>query len=1045
MAGLLGAELVLVAATNWREFVGNYELTLARTSLLPVACAAVAPLALVGAAVLEVVARAARPGARALAASGAALFGAVVAFGVSTGRHLEGARRPPFVVAVALAGAALAWVIAPRIARAIAPRPGLAFRLGLVGAVVLTEIALAAVNLRVLPRLYPAFHLGLGALALLVAPFVAPALDAADAPSRPRGGVLGALATPKLLRAALALCVFAGSAAVAQAGAARLSRADNVRIIYLTHGPLLAHAVELAARLAPPLPIDDAQAAPAPSAIARSVDLRGRDLLLVTVDALRADHVGALGYKRPTTPSLDRLAQGGVLFEAAYTPTPHTSYAVTSIMTGKYMRPLLLQGLGGDSETWAAHLRRYGYRTAAFYPPAVFFIDGERFTSFRDRSLDFEYRKIEFASAAQRVDQVKAYLGRVKPEQRLFLWVHLFEPHEPYEAHAEHPFGDRDVDRYDAEIAAADAGLGAIVDVVRGQRPSTVVLVAADHGEEFGEHGGRYHGTSVHEEQVRVPLVVNAPGLLPPHRVAVPVQLVDLLPTVLSGLDIPRPARVRGTDLGPALAQAAPSGEGSKGFAFAETDSQTLLAKGGDRLVCERRVGACALYAVGADPAEERDTAPSRPADVAALRAELRGVEASHGRYELQGLRSEGKGWPEALRRGIAGDADAALDVAALLDDADAVIRRRAAEVLFELRRSEAAPALRLAVVRDDDEDVRRWSALALTRLGEGAAKARDLVQDKELVWRRLAALSLAEQGDDRGELTLVGWLREAVPGGGEGKGAPSRPTVAFERAREIVLAIGKIKAKSALPSLIDALDDVRLRPFAATALASIGEDAARPSLAKHLENERYQTARVAIAEALVKLGAGPELRTPLVRLLGTPDPLPDGLRVALDASLLDLVGGPRVRELDRLRRFARSGVAVGMTVPKGGNGTGVRALCRARATDGRPGEVRLGRAVPRDRGPAKIDRASAVPAEAPELDAASALVLEVPAGAVARDVFGTLPAGTGPRPGEHGELVVYATQNVEVAACALVPLADEIPPPPPEPWTPTAEEDPSP
>src|SRR6185503_12427125 len=125
---------------------------------------------------------------------------------------------------------------------------------------------------------------------------------------------------------------------------------------------------------------------------------------------------------------------------------------------------------------------------------------------------------------------------------------------------------DRDVDRYDAEIAAADAGLGAVVATVRERRPNAVVIVAADHGEEFAEHGGRYHGTTVYEEQVRVPLVVSAPGLLPPHRVSAPVQLVDLLPTVLAGLQIPRPARVRGADLGPLLVGAGAPGAG---FAFA--------------------------------------------------------------------------------------------------------------------------------------------------------------------------------------------------------------------------------------------------------------------------------------------------------------------------------------------------------------------------------------------------------------------------------------------------------------------------------------------
>src|ERR671926_557327 len=98
------------------------------------------------------------------------------------------------------------------------------------------------------------------------------------------------------------------------------------------------------------------------------------------------------------------MATEGVVFDAAYSPTPHTSYAVTSLMTGKYMRPLLLQGLGADSDTWAGLLRTYGYRTAAFYPPAVFFIDGELFVPFRDRKLDFEYARVEFASPGERSD-----------------------------------------------------------------------------------------------------------------------------------------------------------------------------------------------------------------------------------------------------------------------------------------------------------------------------------------------------------------------------------------------------------------------------------------------------------------------------------------------------------------------------------------------------------------------------------------------------------------------------------------------------------------
>jgi len=186
-----------------------------------------------------------------------------------------------------------------------------------------------------------------------------------------------------------------------------------------------------------------------------------------------------------------------VRFDAAFSPTPHTSYAVTSMMTGKYMRPLLALGLGQDSDTWAGLLRKYGYRTAAFYPPAVFFIDEALFGSFRDRGLDFEYRKVEFATAELRAKQTNDYLGGVRPDQPLFLWLHLFEPHEPYVQHPEHPFGERPIDVYDSEIASADDAIGSVVDRVRAFRPHVTIIVTADHGEEFGEHGGRYHGTSL--------------------------------------------------------------------------------------------------------------------------------------------------------------------------------------------------------------------------------------------------------------------------------------------------------------------------------------------------------------------------------------------------------------------------------------------------------------------------------------------------------------------------------------------------------------------
>jgi len=1023
LAAATAVELVVVAALAWHDFAGPYEVGRSSRALLPIAMAGVAPFAWLAAVLVELVRASDKRPARVASALAGALFMGVVGYGVANGRHFEGGLRVPFAAALALGGFAAAFALAPRISRLLAPATT-SDRVRVIGTVTATALVLEVGNQLILPRLYPVFHHGLSLLTLLVVPAVTVCwLDTA-----PRRRVTRWLAAA---RVAVALVLFAGAAAGAQDAAKTLSVADNIRLVFLTHAPVLSHAVELAARLAPPPPIDE-EGAPEVTSGPRTLDLSHRDIVLVTIDALRADHVGAYGYRRSITPNIDRLAGEGAVFEAAYTPTPHTSYAVTSLMTGKYMRPLLLQNLGDDSDTFALYLRRYGYRTAAFYPPAVFFIDGERFAPFRDRALDFEYRKVEFAPAATRATQVRGYLERVPKERNVFLWVHLFEPHEPYEAHPEHPLGDRDEDRYDAEIASADAGLGAIVDTVRAKRPSAVVIVAADHGEEFSDHGGRYHGTTVFEEQVRVPLVISAPGLVKPNRIREPVQLVDLLPTVLSALSVPRPARVRGADLGPLLVGSADAAWAPKTFAFAETETQTLLARDAYRLVCARKIGACSLYDVAKDPHELVDVAPDMQGLVGTLRTELRAVEASHGRFELRGLRAEGKGWPEALRRGIAGDADSVTDVAALLDDADVTVRRKAAEVLFELRRTDGAEPLRLALVRDEDETVRKWSSLALTRLGEGAPRVRELLDDPEPAFRHLSALALAESGDAHGEGTLVAWLRASFPP----ESKPSEkviPTDAmpFERAREIVEALGKLRSKEAVPALIDALSDVRLRPYVIDALAQIGDASARPALARRLAVERYQNARLALAKALVSLGAGAEIHDAFTRFLGVPDPLPDGLALALKGDFLDVVAGLKQRTRTKLVRDAKQGVAVGIVIPVGGNGKGVRVLCRARALDGRAGEIHIG--------PQAHNVRDTKERSDPAMDADRSVTLTIPAGSRDIEAFATLPLDL--HGGDYSELVFHTTQNVELSACGLVPLSDELPPPAPEPWTPSPGE----
>src|SRR5262249_31555257 len=133
---------------------------------------------------------------------------------------------------------------------------------------------------------------------------------------------------------------------------------DNLRRVLLERAPILGRSVRIAARIAPPIPIEDDSAAATTltslqKSDGRALDWKQRDIVLVTIDAMRADHVSAYGYPRPTTPNIDALAKRGARFTHAYCPTPHTSYSVTSMMTGKYMRPLLSMNAEAASDTWA--------------------------------------------------------------------------------------------------------------------------------------------------------------------------------------------------------------------------------------------------------------------------------------------------------------------------------------------------------------------------------------------------------------------------------------------------------------------------------------------------------------------------------------------------------------------------------------------------------------------------------------------------------------------------------------------------------------------
>ena len=1022
--GVVVLEGVVALIASRREISSQWEFNHGISALAP----SVLPVAAVGGllgsvliAWLESSDRGRAP--RTLLTAVTLLGAAVAAWSVGGGRHLAQPLRRLGLAAVCaiLVGGAVAW-LSPRIAAAIRRRP-----LPVAAAAFATLVSLELVNQFVLVRLYPGFHASL-AVAVVV---LAPALGwffPLESEGRAR-----AVTTQKDKLGAFGLAVVGvislSLGFLAPKAAKELSHFDNFRLILLARAPLLGQGVKIAAVLVPPEPLaacdannwnETCSTLTSESASGAAFSLRDTDLLLITVDALRADHVGAYGYARKTTPNIDKLTADAVRFNHAYAPTAHTSYSITSLMTGKYMRPLLLQGAGADSDTWASLFRRYGYRTAAFYPPAVFFIDPQRFEPFRGSFLGFEYRKVEFLEGPARAQQVTKYLDSEPTEQRLFVWVHLFAPHEPYEAHDGFDFGPRDVDRYDSEIAYADAAVGQIVDGFLKKRPKSLVILSADHGEEFGDHGGRYHGTTVYEEQVRVPLIMRAPHLFRASVVDEPVQTIDLLPTVLSALDVPLPPRMRGRNIGPILAGTAHS---LAGFALAETEEQVMLAESNFRLICARQIGACQLFDIATDAAERTDVSGTQHEHFEFLRRRQREMSASHGQYETQGLRAEGRGWPKAILRGVAGDGDAADEIATLLDDADNSIRRKAAELLFELNRPSTAASLRLALTRDEDPTVRAYSALALTRLGQGAPLVFDLLASGDVNLSRLAALALADSGDARGVERLIAWWRDSS----------SRN---YQRSKWLLGGFARLRAKSAVPALVASLDDVRLRPEIAQTLADIGDESARGPLVHAFAEERYQNSRVALAKALVRLGAREEVARPLQRFLGVPDPVPGGLGFAMQAKVLQYVGGPDPREVRGLARNAGNGTRVTLTIPKGFNGQnlGLRCILRVTNQGSGPGQVRI---LPGTEFLTKSSNTQALTLRNFDTSSVPPLVFPIAASDVPIEIYLPVPSTFHWAEGRAVAADVLATTGIRVEGLAVLPLAPELPPPPPAPWLP--------
>ena len=280
------------------------------------------------------------------------------------------------------------------------------------------------------------------------------------------------------------------------------------------------------------------------------VTATARHLLLITIDTLRADRLGAYGSTTVPTPNMDRLAREGAIALHTSAQVPLTRPSHVSLMTGLYpaehgIRDNVSPPLAKNVPVLAEILQQRGFRTAGFVSSIVLSRQSGLARGFADYADRFEIGEDDarFLNTIQKrgdvtVSEATAWLARPGPERR-FAWVHLYDPHDPYEP--PEPYASRFAGRlYDGEVAWSDELVGRLDAALAsaGLRDDTLLIVTADHGEGLEEHGEAVHGFFVYETTLHVPLIARGPGIVPGTRIGAVTRTVDILPTVLDLLGL---------------------------------------------------------------------------------------------------------------------------------------------------------------------------------------------------------------------------------------------------------------------------------------------------------------------------------------------------------------------------------------------------------------------------------------------------------------------------------------------------------------------------
>jgi choline-sulfatase len=277
------------------------------------------------------------------------------------------------------------------------------------------------------------------------------------------------------------------------------------------------------------------------------------NVIFIVIDTLRADRLGAYGYKRDTSPQMDRLAADGIVFENGWAHAPSTRYSLPAIVTGRWPSAIRWDHsiwwprIAPDQRTIAEAMQDLGYLTAAFYAYLYFNRSDARgfergVDVYQDHRAALHVNKLEAgpaesvgSSAREMADDAIAFLDEHK-DKKFFLTLHFYDPHLDYQRHPDTPpFGSSQSDLYDGEVWFTDKQVGRVIAHLKrlGLYDKTVVFITGDHGEGLGERGIVAHGYHLYAPQTKVPFIARVPGLAP-RRVKDPVGHVDIAPTFVN-------------------------------------------------------------------------------------------------------------------------------------------------------------------------------------------------------------------------------------------------------------------------------------------------------------------------------------------------------------------------------------------------------------------------------------------------------------------------------------------------------------------------------